>query len=86
MGRVVITHSTYLGGLIPLLKQLAKDPKGDGDTGGDQPRQRRCQGLKLRISAPLAGAKVVARRHRAGGVRCHPGAQRLAAAARRFTQ
>ena len=27
MGRVVITHSTYLEGLIPLLKQLAKDPQ-----------------------------------------------------------
>ena len=27
MGRVVITHSTYLEGLIPLLKRLAKDPQ-----------------------------------------------------------
>ncbi|NBP99425.1 MAG: hypothetical protein EB123_08160, partial [Synechococcaceae bacterium WBB_32_011] len=29
MGRLVITHSTYLDGLIPLLKILANDPAID---------------------------------------------------------
>jgi hypothetical protein len=29
MGRLVITHSTYLEGLIPLLKRLVQDPAID---------------------------------------------------------
>ena len=29
MGRLVITHSTYLEGLIPLLKRLAQHPAID---------------------------------------------------------
>ena len=57
MGRVVITHSTYLEGLIPLLKQLAKDPQVVTVTPAVISRVKgRCQGLKLRISTrPLPG-------------------------------
>ena len=64
MGRVVITHSTYLEGLILLLKQLAKDPQVVTVTPAVISRVKgRCQGLKLRISAPISGGhKVVARR------------------------
>ena len=64
MGRVVITHSTYLEGLIPLLKQLAKDPQVVTVTPAVISRVKgRCQGLKLRISTPITGGhKVVARR------------------------
>ena len=58
------THSTYLEGLIPLLKQLAKDPQVVTVTPAVISRVKgRCQGLKLRISAPITGGhKVVARR------------------------
>ena len=64
MGRVVITHSTYLEGLIPLLKQLAKDPQVVTVTPAVISCVKgRCQGLKLRISTPITGGhKVVARR------------------------
>lgn len=64
MGRVVITHSTYLEGLIPRLKALAKDPKIDTVTPAVIARVRgRCEGLKLRISTPITGGyKLVARR------------------------
>ena len=64
MGRVVINHSTYLEGLIPLLKRLAKDPQVMTVTPAVISRVKgRCQRLKLRISAPITGGhKVVARR------------------------
>ena len=56
MGRVVITHSTYPEGLIPLLKQLAKDPQVVTVTPAVISRVKgRCQGLKLRISTPITG-------------------------------
>lgn len=64
MGRVVITHSTYLEGLIPLLKQLATHPLIDTVTPGVIGRVRgRSPGLRLRVSTTiLGGFKVVARR------------------------
>lgn len=64
MGRVVITHSTYLEGLIPRLKALAGDPKIDTVTPAVIARVKgRCEGLKLRISTPIKGGyKLVARR------------------------
>ncbi|MDI9406008.1 MAG: DUF2103 domain-containing protein [Chitinophagaceae bacterium] len=64
MGRLVVTHSTYLEGLIPLLKQLAGKPGVDTVTPAVISRVRgRCQGLKLRVSAPITGGyKLVARR------------------------
>ena len=64
MGRLVITHSTYVEGLIPWLKKLATDPAIQTITPGVISRVRgRCVGLQLRISTPVSGGfKVVARR------------------------
>ncbi|MFM8936156.1 MAG: DUF2103 domain-containing protein [Vulcanococcus sp.] len=64
MGRVVITHSTYLEGLIPLLKRLARHPAIDTITPAVIARVRgRAPELRLRVSAPITGGwKVLARR------------------------
>lgn len=64
MGRVVITHSTYVEGLIPLLRKLALHPQVDTITPAVISRVRgRSAGLRLRVSAPLIGGwKLVARR------------------------
>ena len=61
---MVITHSTYVEGLIPLLRKLALHPQVDTITPAVISRVRgRSQGLRLRISAPLIGGwKLVARR------------------------
>ena len=88
MGRVVITHSTYLEGLIPLLKQLA-NPQVVTVTPAvisrveDAARDSSC-GSQRHYRGHKGGA---ARHQRAGSICDHPaGAQRLAAAARRLTQ
>ena len=64
MGRLVITHSTYLEGLIPLLKKLADEAGIETVTPAVICRVRgRCIGLRLRISTPITGGfKLVARR------------------------
>jgi hypothetical protein len=64
MGRVVITHSTYLEGLIPLLQRLATQPGIDTVTPAVISRVRgRCPDLRLRVSTPtIGGYKVLARR------------------------
>ncbi|MEB3261893.1 MAG: DUF2103 domain-containing protein [Cyanobacteriota bacterium] len=64
MGRVVITHSTYLEGLIPLLRRLAQVPGVDTVTPGVISRVRgRAVRLRLRVSTPITGGlKLVARR------------------------
>ncbi|MEO1003891.1 MAG: DUF2103 domain-containing protein [Cyanobacteria bacterium J06638_7] len=64
MGRVVVTHSTYLEGLIPLLRKLAAQPGVSTVTPAVISRVRgRIQGLKLRVSVPITGGhKLVARR------------------------
>jgi hypothetical protein len=64
MGRLVITHSTYLEGLIPLLKRLAREAEIDTITPAVIARVRgRAQGLRLRVSTPITGGwKLVARR------------------------
>lgn len=64
MGRLVITHSTYLEGLIPLLKRLVKDPEIDTITPAVISRVRgRAPELRLRVSTPITGGwKLVARR------------------------
>ena len=64
MGRLVITHSTYLEGLIPLLRRLAEHPEIDTVTPAVISRVRgRCIGLRLRVSTPITGGhKLVARR------------------------
>ena len=56
MGRVVITHSTYIEGLIPLLKQLAQERGIDTVTPAVISRVRgRSTSLRLRISTPITG-------------------------------
>jgi hypothetical protein len=64
MGRLVVTHSTYLEGLIPLLRRLAADPAIDTITPAVIGRVRgRSETLRLRISAPIRGGhKLMARR------------------------
>ncbi len=64
MGRVVITHSTYLEGLIPVLRSLASEPGIDTVTPAVIGRVRgRTSGLRFRVSTPITGGhKVVARR------------------------
>jgi hypothetical protein len=64
MGRVVITHSTYIEGLIPLLKTLAEDPLIGTVTPAVISRTRgRTPQLSLRVSTPITGGhKVNARR------------------------
>lgn len=64
MGRLVITHSTYLEGLIPLLRRLAADETIATVTPAVIGRVRgRSSTLQLRISSPIRGGfKLVARR------------------------
>ena len=63
MGRVVITHSTYIDGLIPLLRRLAQLPGIDTVTPAVNCRVKgRSPLLRLRVSAPITGGhKLVAR-------------------------
>jgi hypothetical protein len=63
MGRVVITHSTYIDGLIPLLRRLAQVPGIDTVTPAVICRVKgRSPLLRLRVSAPITGGhKVLAR-------------------------
>ena len=64
MGRVVITHSTYLEGLIPWLKSLAKETSIQTITPAVISRVRgRSPLLELRVSIPIRGGyKLVARK------------------------
>ena len=64
MGRLVITHSTYVEGLIPVLRRLAREPRIDTITPAVINRVRgRSPRLQLRISTPISGGhKLVARR------------------------
>jgi hypothetical protein len=64
MGRLVITHSTYVEGLIPVLRRLAAESAIDTVTPAVISRVRgRSAGLQLRLSTPITGGhKLVARR------------------------
>lgn len=64
MGRLVVTHSTYLEGLIPLLRLLAAEAGIETVTPAVIGRARgRSSGLRLRVSTPITGGyKLVARR------------------------
>lgn len=64
MGRLVVTHSTYLEGLIPLLKRLAPLPGVMTVTPAVISKVRgRSPGLRMRVSTPISGGhKVLARR------------------------
>jgi hypothetical protein len=64
MGRLVITHSTYLEGLIPLLKRLVKDPQIDTITPAVISRVKgRAPELRLRVSTPITGGWKLALMH-----------------------
>ena len=60
---MVITHSTYIDGLIPLLRRLAQVPGIDTVTPAVICRVKgRSPQLRLRVSAPITGGhKLVAR-------------------------
>ena len=64
MGRLVITHSTYLEGLIPVLRRLAEHPAVDTITPAVIARVKgRAPELRLRVSTPITGGwKLLARR------------------------
>ena len=64
MGRLVITHSTYVKGLIPWLRVLANDPQIQTITPGVISRVRgRSSDLQLRVSIPVTGGfKMLARK------------------------
>ena len=64
MGRLVITHSTYLEGLIPCLKKLSRVPEIDTITPAVISRVKgRAPELRLKVSIPILGGwKLVARR------------------------
>jgi len=64
LGRVVVTHSTYVDGLIPLLKRLARVQGIHTITPAVIRRVRgRCQTLQLRVSTPIRGGfKMMARK------------------------
>lgn len=64
MARLVITHSTYVEGLIPLLRRLATLPEIDTITPAVITRVRgHSAGLRLRVSTPITGGhKLLARR------------------------
>jgi len=64
VGRVVITHSTYVDGLIPWLKSLAKESSIQTITPAVISRVRgRTPVLELRVSIPIRGGyKLVARK------------------------
>ncbi len=64
MARLVITHSTYVEGLIPLLRKLAELSEIDTITPAVITRVRgRSNGLRLRVSSPITGGhKLLARR------------------------
>jgi len=64
MGRLVITHSTYIEGLIPVLKQLANEEYIKTVVPGEIKRVRgQRNGLYLKVSIKIKGGyKVIARR------------------------
>ncbi len=64
LGRVVITHSTYVDGLIPWLKSLSNEKDIQTITPAVISRVRgRSPELQLRVSTPIQGGyKLVARK------------------------
>ena len=64
MGRVVITHSTYIDGLIPILKKLASNKSIKTVTPGIITKVRgRSSKLIIRVSViTISGYKAIARK------------------------
>lgn len=64
-GRVVITHSTYIPGLIPLLEKLATYPNIQTITPAVISRVKsNAPKLRLKVSAPITGGHKLIARHR----------------------
>ena len=66
MGRLVITHSTYIQGLIPWLQNLAESKKIQTVTPGEiRTTKGRSENLKIRVSTSIQGGyKLIARKGR----------------------
>lgn len=66
MGRLVLTHSTYIEGLINVLKKLAKDQAIESITPGVITSTKgRARSLDIRItSTTISGYKLLARKGR----------------------
>ncbi len=64
MGRLVYTHSTYIDGLIPVLKRLAKEESIDSVTPGVIKNTKgRTQKLIIRVTSKIKGGhKALARK------------------------
>ena len=64
MGRIVVTHSTYIKGLIPILRKLAADKKIKTVTPATITKVRgRTSKLIIRISVQIIGGfKAIARK------------------------
>ena len=64
MGRVVITHSTYIEGLVPILKKLASDKRIKTITPAIITKVRgRSSKLIIRVSVMIIGGyKAIARK------------------------
>ena len=64
MGRIVITHSTYIEGLIPVLKKLASNKNIKTVTPACISKVRgRSNNLKIRVSvSTISGYKAIARK------------------------
>ena len=64
LGRIVLTHSTYLEGLIPVLKKLASNENIKTVTPASISRVRgRATNLTIRISvSTISGYKAIARK------------------------
>ena len=64
MGRLVITHSTYIDGLIPILKKLSLNKSVKTITPATISKVRgRSSKLKIRISVKtISGFKAIARK------------------------
>lgn len=64
MGRVVITHSSYIKGLIPKLELLAKDDKIQTITPGRIKKTKgKREDLNLRVTTKiLGGYKLISRK------------------------
>ena len=64
MGRIVITHSTYIDGLIPVLRKLASNENIKTVTPASISKVRgRANNLTIRISvSTISGYKAIARK------------------------
>ncbi len=66
MGRLVVTHSTYIDGLLPWLRKISNNIEVKTITPGviEQAKGKN-EGLKLRVSREIVGGyKIIARKGR----------------------